>query len=45
VITFGDMCVDLIVTGTGVMPRFGQMENKARPGGRYRLAGLIRQDK
>jgi sugar/nucleoside kinase (ribokinase family) len=26
VITFGDMCVDLIVTGTDVVPRFGQVE-------------------
>lgn len=26
VITFGDMCVDLIVTGTDVVPRFGQAE-------------------
>ena len=26
VITFGDMCVDLIVTGEDVVPRFGQVE-------------------
>jgi sugar/nucleoside kinase (ribokinase family) len=26
VITFGDMCVDLIVTGNDVVPRFGQVE-------------------
>ena len=26
VITFGDMCVDLIVTGPDVVPRFGQVE-------------------
>jgi len=26
VITFGDMCVDLIVTGADVVPRFGQVE-------------------
>jgi sugar/nucleoside kinase (ribokinase family) len=26
VITFGDMCVDLIVTGDDIVPRFGQVE-------------------
>jgi sugar/nucleoside kinase (ribokinase family) len=26
VITFGDMCVDLVVTGNDVVPRFGQVE-------------------
>jgi hypothetical protein len=26
VITCGDMCVDLIVTGSDVVPRFGQVE-------------------
>jgi sugar/nucleoside kinase (ribokinase family) len=26
VITFGDMCVDLVVTGSDVVPRFGQVE-------------------
>jgi sugar/nucleoside kinase (ribokinase family) len=26
ILTFGDMCVDLIVTGSDVVPRFGQIE-------------------
>ena len=28
VITFGDMCVDLIITGDDVVPQFGQVEKR-----------------